>query len=110
MRPGKRIVWLGSSLVDLKAFPAAVVDDLGYQLFLVQCGLDPRDWKPLKAVGAGVKELRVADTAGAFRVVYLAVRPEAIYVLHAFQKKTRKTSHGDIELARRRLNQLPRSP
>ncbi len=105
----KRIVWLGSSKADLKAFPATATDELGYQLYRVQCGLDPEDWTPLRSVGQGVREIRVYDRAGALRTLYLATRPEAIYVLHCFQKKSQKTAQADIDLARRRLSAVPRS-
>lgn len=108
MRPGKRVLWLGSSKADLKAFPKAVIAQAGYELYLVQCGLKPTDWKPMSAIGPGVREIRVRDSSGAFRVIFLASRPEAIYVLHCFQKKTRKTAPRDIELAQQRLKMLPR--
>jgi phage-related protein len=60
----------------------------------------------MKTVGAGVNELRVRDRSGVFRVIYLATRPEAVYVLHCFQKKARKTRKADIELAAGRLRQI----
>ena len=101
---------MGSSKADLKAFPAAVMDDMGHQLFLVQCGLEPDDWKPVTTVGTGVKEVRVKDGAGIFRAVYLATRPEAVYVPHCFQKKTQQTAQRDIELARKRFNYLAHHP
>jgi len=62
----------------------------------------------MSVIGPGVREIRVRDSSGAFRVVFLASRPEAIYVLHCFQKKTRKTAPADIELAQQRLKMLPR--
>jgi len=108
VQPIKRVRWLGSSKADLKAFPKAVTAQAGYELYLVQCGQEPTDWKPMSAIGPGVQEIRVRDPSGAFRVIYLASRPEAIYVLHCFRKKTRKTSQGDIELAQRRLKMVPR--
>ena len=104
----KQIVWTGSSKEDLKSFPSAVVDDMGYQLFRVQRGLDPIDWRPMATVGIGVREVRVKDAAGIFRTLYLATRTEAIYVLHCFQKKTQQTAHRDIETARRRLRDISR--
>ena len=104
----KPVIWMGSSKADLKACPAAVIDDMGHQLFLVQCGLEPDDWKPMTAVGTGVREIRVKDVAGIFRTVYLATRVEAVYVLHCFQKKTRQTARRDIELARKRLQDILR--
>ena len=106
----KPIVWVGSAKVDLKALPAAVLDDMGHQLFRVQCGLEPDDWKPMPSVGVGVKEIRVRDASGAFRTIYLATRPEAVFVLHCFRKSSQKTAQRDIELARQRLNRLPRAP
>lgn len=104
----KAVIWLGSSKADLKAFPATVLDDMGHQLFLVQCGLEPDDWKPMASIGSSVKEIRVKDMAGIFRTVYLATRPEAVYVLHCFQKKTQQTAPHDIELARKRLKNILR--
>ena len=104
----KEVIWMGSSKADLKAFPAAVMDNVGHQLFLVQCGLDPDDWKPMATIGTGVKEIRVKDVAGIFRTVYLRTRPEAVYVLHCFQKKTQQTSQRDIKLARKRLQDVLR--
>ena len=108
MAPRKRVVWLGSSKADLKAFPPAVMAAAGYQLYLVQCGLDPVDWKPMQSIGPGVREIRVRDLSGAYRVIYLAARAEALYVLSCFQKKSRKTPPAEIELARQRLKMIPR--
>ncbi len=104
----KKIVWMGGSKADLKTFPAAAMDDMGYQLFQVQCGLEPIDWKPLAIIGPGVREIRVRDAGGIYRTIYLATRPEAVYVLHCFQKKTQQTSQRDIELARKRLQNILR--
>jgi phage-related protein len=72
----------------------------------VQRGLEPEDWKTMRTVGAGVKEIRVRDASGAYRVIYLASRPEAVYVLHCFQKKTEKTNQRDIDLARQRFKAI----
>src|SRR4051812_30851655 len=99
MRP---VTWLGDSLDRVRQFPAEARQKAGYQLELVQAGREPVDSKPMTAIGPGVHELRIR-AGGAFRVLYLARLAEAVYVLHAFQKKTRKTSHLDIEVARRRL-------
>jgi phage-related protein len=77
----------------------------GFQLRRVQQGLDPDDWKPMAAVGPGVREIRI-HVAGAHRVFYLATRAEAIYVLHAFEKKTQKTSAHDLEVGRERFRAL----
>lgn len=108
MKPKKPVTWLGSSRADLKAFPRLVMDDVGYQLYLVQCGLEPNDWKPMQAVGPGVQEIRVRDTSGAYRAIFLATRPEAVYVLHCFQKKAQKTSRHHLEVAQQRLKRLLR--
>jgi phage-related protein len=104
----KAVIWMGGSREDLKLFPDAAQNSLGFELYRVQCGLDPMDWKPLKTVGAGVKEIRVRDEAGIFRMVYLATRPEGVYVLHCFQKKTPRTSRSDLELATKRFKSIAR--
>jgi len=102
----KPLHFVGSSHDDLKAFPDEARRDAGFNLDFVQRGLEPSNWKPMKTVGAGVNELRVRDATGALRVIYLATRPEAVYVLHCFQKKTRKTRNADIDLAARRFDQI----
>ena len=102
----KPIRFTGSSLDDLRQFPAEAKDEAGYQLDKVQRGMEPSDWKPMKSVGEGVKEIRIRDEAGAFRVIYLAKLTDAVYVLHCFQKKTEQTSPKDVELARRRFKEL----
>jgi phage-related protein len=104
----KPIVFLGNSLEAVRGFPEAVRRDAGFQLDRVQRGLDPYDWKPMKTVGPGVRELRVRD-AGAFRVIYIATFAEAIYVLHAFQKQTQRTAKRDLGTALPRLRDLMRS-
>ena len=102
----KPISFLGSSLKALRAFPDAARQDAGFQLDLVQRGQQPDDFKALPAVGAGVEELRVWCEHGTFRVVYLARLADAIYVLHAFQKKTQTTAKADVEIAARRYREL----
>ena len=97
---------MGSARDDLSAFPAPVRIRMGHELFMVQAGRDPDDWKPMTAIGPGACEIRVRDQAGAFRVIYVARFEDAIYVLHAFQKKSRKTSRADLELARRRYRDV----
>ena len=99
---------MGSSREDLGEFPEAVKDAAGFELYRVQCGLEPNDWKSMTTVGAGVKEIRVRDAAGVFRVIYVATRPEGIYVLHCFQKKTQRTSRSDLELAMKRFKAIVR--
>jgi phage-related protein len=82
--------------------------DAGYQLDKVQRGEQPDDFKPMPPVGKGVEEIRVTDESGAYRVIYVARRAEAVYVLHAFQKKTQATARRDIQIARKRFAQLAR--
>jgi phage-related protein len=72
----------------------------------VQNGRDPDDWKPMKTVGQSVKEVRIPDEAGAFRVLYVAKFADAIYVLHCLRKKTGKTGKADVELAAKRYREL----
>jgi phage-related protein len=79
--------------------PDNVRHAIGVDLMIVQFGGAAADFKSIPTVGQGVYEIRVRDTAGAFRVMYVAKFPEAVYVLHAFQKKTQKTSKIDLDLA-----------
>lgn len=102
----KAVVWMGSSREDLKRFPETAQDSLGFELYRVQCGLDPKDWKPMASVVSGVREIRARDETGIFRVIYLATRPEGVYVLHCFQKKTPQTSRTDLELAVKRFRAI----
>ncbi len=98
--------FLGDALEALRAFPDGARRDAGFQLDKVQRGEEPDDWKPIIAIGAGVKEIRIWDGSGAFRVIYLAKLADAVYVLHCFQKKSRQTSQQDITLARKRFRIL----
>lgn len=98
----KRVRFMGSAKNDLSAFPKAARNRAGHELLMVQLGREPDDWKPMASVGPGVCEIRVRDPEGAFRVVYIASFEDAVYVLHAFQKKSQKTSRTDLKLARRR--------
>lgn len=101
----KSVRFIGSAKDDLTAFPKSARTRAGHELFMVQVGRDPDDWKPMSTVGPGACEIRVRDEAGAFRVIYVARFRDAVYVLHAFQKKSRKTSRIDLELARRRYGE-----
>lgn len=103
MRP---VRFLGDSLKCLRDFPEDARHDAGYQLDKVQRGDQPDDFKPMPTIGKGVEEIRVSDSTGAYRVIYLARRAEAVYVLHAFHKKTRATANKDLEIAKRRYGQL----
>ena len=99
----KPIIFLGDSLAQLRDFPEDARSEAGYQLREVQKGNAPADWKPLKTVGSGVREIRVRDEAGAFRVIYLAAAGDVILVLHAFQKTTQQTAKRDVDVAAGRL-------
>ena len=101
----KLLEFVGSSLDDLREFPAEARRAAGFELGFVQRGLDPSDWKPMNDVGAGVREIRI-HVLGEWRVLYVAKFASAVYVLHAFQKKTQKTRREDIELARKRYHQI----
>ena len=101
----KPIAFLGGSLDDLRGFPADARREAGYQLDRVQRGLDPDDWRPMPSIGAGVREIRVREAAGAFRVIYIATFADVVYALHAFQKKTRQTAKRDVDLAASRLRE-----
>jgi phage-related protein len=102
----KPVEFRGSALEDLRAFPQAVRREAGFQLDQVQRGREPDDWKPMNTVGQGVREIRIRDTSGAFRVLYVAKLEDAVYVLHCFQKKTQKTRKSDLELAGQRYRDL----
>lgn len=104
----KGIVWQGSSFNDLRDFPADARRAAGYQLDKVQRGLEPDDWKPMPTVGTGVREIRLHEADGAFRVIYVATIGDSIHVLHAFQKKTQQTRQRDIKLARERFRAIGR--
>ena len=104
----KGVEFRGSALEDLRTFPRSARREAGHQLDLLQQGQDPDDWKPMSGIGRGVREIRIRDEAGAFRVIYVANFAEAIFVLHCFQKKSRKTRHEDFDLAQRRYKELVR--
>jgi phage-related protein len=101
----KAILWIGSSLDDLRGFPEEARRVAGFELRRVQQGLQPTDWKPMASVGAGVEEIRV-HTGQEHRVFYVARFEEGVYVLHAFEKRARKTPDREIEVARTRLRDV----
>ena len=105
MAGAKPLRWLGDSRDRLRRFPDAARREIGYQLSLVQAGRSAGDWKPMPAVGSGVIEIRVS-AQGEYRVFYVAKIEDAIYVLHVFAKKTRKTSPLDLELGQKRYREL----
>jgi len=103
----KGIQFLGTSLKMIREFPAPAKKEAGYQLDRVQRGLDPTDWKPMKSVGQGVREIRIQQE-GQYRVIFVASFEQKVYVLHAFQKKTQKTSKQDLDAARHAFREIER--
>jgi phage-related protein len=104
----KLLRFMGASLKKLREFPEDARHDAGYQLERVQRGEPPEDFKPMPTIGKGVEEIRVWDDAGAFRVIYTARLADAVWVLHAFQKKTQATAKRDIDLTKSRYAELMR--
>ena len=98
--------FLGDALKSLRDFPEDAKQDAGYQLDKVQRGEQPDDFKPMPSIGKGVEEIRIWDDSGTYRVTYTARLADAVYVLHAFQKKTQATSKRDIDTAKERFAQL----
>ena len=106
IRPVRLLLWIASSKRDYRKFPPPVQDDLGFELFLAQTGQHPPSAKPLKGLGSGVVELVEDFDGDTYRAVYTVRFGDAVYVLHAFKKKSKrgnKTPQGDIDLVRRRL-------
>jgi phage-related protein len=104
--PMKPVKFRGSALADLRSFPGSARQEAGFQLDKVQRGFSPDDWKPMSSVGQGVREIRIRDVDGAFRIIYVAKFEGAVYVLHCFQKKAQKTSREDLALATKRYKDL----
>ena len=102
-------MFVGSSGDDLRNFPAVARQRAGFELFQVQAGLDPADWKPITSVEPGGREIRVRAEGDAYRVLYVASLGDAVYVLHCFEKKARQTPKEDIDLANQRYRQAVES-
>ncbi len=101
----KPIAWAGASFKDLMnddIFSLEARKVAGSQLRKIQRGDEPDDWKPFDEIGIGTKEIRIKLPDGAFRIMYVAKFPEAVYVLHCFKKKAQKTSQPDKDLAKQR--------
>ena len=101
----KQVTWIGDSLSAIREFPTLARNRAGRQIARLQDGLEPDDWKPMPSVGLGVSEIRIR-AEGAYRVMYVAKFAESIYVVHAFEKKAKRTAQRDIELARKRFRAL----
>jgi phage-related protein len=102
----KPVLFLGNSLQCLRDFPVNARQDAGYQLDKVQRGLQPDDFKPMPKIAKGVEEIRIRDDSGIYRVIYPARFADAVFVLHAFQTKTQRTSRRDIEIASARFREM----
>ena len=104
--PDRPLLWVASSKRDYREFPSEVQDGFGFGLFLVQTGQHPPSAKPLKGLGSGTLELIEDFDGDTYRAVYTVAFREAVYVLHAFKKKSKRgsrTPQTDIDLIRRRL-------
>jgi phage-related protein len=101
----KPLKFVGSALDELRRFPIDARRSVGHELWQVQMGLLPTDFRPMPSVGGGCYEIRV-HTGEEWRVIYVAKFADAIYVLHAFQKKSRATARHDLEIARKRYDQI----
>ena len=99
----KRIVFLGDALDQVRSFSESARKEAGVQLHKVQRGLEPSDWKPMVTVDSGVREIRIREDGGAFRVLYVTQFADVVVVLHAFEKKAQKTPKRDLELVTSRL-------
>lgn len=106
MKVLKPVEFVGTALDDLRTFPLSARRNAGHQIDQVQRGLEPDDWKPMATIGQGVREIRIYDDSGAFRVIYVAKLADAVYVLHCFQKKTAKTGRPELDLAIKRYRSL----
>ncbi|WP_396909533.1 type II toxin-antitoxin system RelE/ParE family toxin [Mycolicibacterium sp.] len=104
----KPLTWCGDSYEVLRGLSDDLQDDLGFMLHQVQAGLTPSNYRPMAGVGPGVYELRASDQDGIARAMYIAKYPEAVYVLHVFQKKAQKTPKSDMDKAADRLREINR--
>lgn len=101
----KELIWHGSSKKDVASFSSTARKRTGYELYNIQCGEEPTDWKPMRDIGHGVKEIRI-HLENEYRIIYVVNFNEAIHVLHAFIKKSEKTSKKDLEIARIRYKDI----
>jgi phage-related protein len=101
----KELEFIGSCQDDIRNFPAEARRDAGFQLHFIQMGQDPSDWKPMKTVPTGAMEIRI-HREGEWRIIYIAKFQGKVCVLHAFEKKTKKTRQSYIALARQRYKEV----
>jgi phage-related protein len=104
----KKLVFVGSSLDDLRKLPVSARRAVGLALMVLQYGGVPTDFKAMSSIGIGVHELRTRS-GGAYRTIYVSKLPEAVYVLHVFEKKSQKTAKIDLELAKHRFRLMQRT-
>ena len=97
---------MGDALAQIRSFTPDARQDAGFQIDKVQRDELPDEWKPMKTIGKGVREIRIKEASEQYRVIYLTKLKDLVYVLHAFQKKTRQTRRSDIDLARKRLREI----
>ncbi len=104
----KKVGWVGNSLEEMQDLPKAIRKAIGFQIRLLQEGLDPDDFKPMPTVGSGVYEIRVRNELGqnTGRCFYVAKYKESIFVLHAFEKKQQKTPRSNLEKGQERYKEL----
>ncbi len=102
---GKPLVFVGSALRDIERLPEVARIRIAAEFDRLRLGNDPLHWKPMSSVGPGVREIRVS-VGRAFRAIYVASLPKAVFVLHVFEKKSQQTTRRDIELARVRFNRV----
>lgn len=102
----KKAVFLGNSLRSIKSFPETAISRIGYEIHRLQCGDSPTNYRPVKEVGAGVFEIRTDVANSWFRAFYVVKFKQAVFILHAFEKKQNKTPKKDIEIARASLKIL----
>lgn len=104
----RELIFVGRCYEDLLSLPASAQRQIGFDLGRLQLGEEPRDWKPMKSIGPGVREIRVQDESGAYRAIYIAKFEEGIYALHCFEKKSQKTSIADLKTATARYRSILR--
>lgn len=102
----KAVVWLGNSKKNVMKWPVGAKDQAVFQLERIRHGLDPTEWKPMKAVGKGMREICIREQGDQYCIIYIAARTDGIYVLHAFQKKSQKTPKQETKLARQRMQSI----
>ncbi|HET6157606.1 MAG TPA: type II toxin-antitoxin system RelE/ParE family toxin [Dongiaceae bacterium] len=104
MRETKVAVFLGDTYRVICEFPGDARRAAGYQIGRIQEGSEPDDWKPFSTIGPNVREIRIRERSGAFRIIYQATLPDVVLVLNAFRKSTQKTPQHEIDKARARLS------